>query len=136
MCLGCLGWHTDLQLEEDGAEQEAAEEDDASSSARGTGKAEAQAALLALQGGDAIALVAATPRQHFTQPPPRYTEASLVKALEALGIGRPSTYAAILKVLQVRRSNNSLCQSAFLYCRKEYYACSCFHLQNVGALAS
>jgi DNA topoisomerase I len=43
-----------------------------------------------------------TPAQHFTQPPPRYTEASLVKKLEELGIGRPSTYASILQVLQDR----------------------------------
>jgi DNA topoisomerase-1 len=43
-----------------------------------------------------------TPHQHFTQPPPRYTEASLVKALEENGIGRPSTYASILNVLQSR----------------------------------
>jgi DNA topoisomerase-1 len=42
------------------------------------------------------------PSQHFTQPPPRYSEASLVKKLEELGIGRPSTYAAILQVLQDR----------------------------------
>jgi DNA topoisomerase-1 len=42
------------------------------------------------------------PEQHFTQPPPRYSEASLVKRLEELGIGRPSTYASIMQVLQDR----------------------------------
>jgi len=42
------------------------------------------------------------PRQHFTQPPPRYTEASLVKTLEELGIGRPSTYAPTLETIQKR----------------------------------
>ncbi|HTW52426.1 MAG TPA: type I DNA topoisomerase [Stellaceae bacterium] len=45
---------------------------------------------------------AVNPSQHFTQPPPRYSEASLVKKLEELGIGRPSTYASILQVLQDR----------------------------------
>jgi DNA topoisomerase-1 len=44
-----------------------------------------------------------TPEQHFTQPPPRFTEASLVKKLEELGIGRPSTYASIIQVLQDRQ---------------------------------
>src|SRR5262249_61613492 len=44
----------------------------------------------------------ATPAQHFTEPPPRYSEASLVKRLEELGIGRPSTYASILSVLRDR----------------------------------
>ena len=43
------------------------------------------------------------PKQHFTQPPPRYNEASLVKALEEYGIGRPSTYATIITVIQTRK---------------------------------
>lgn len=60
-----------------------------------------QAALLALQQGQAVKLLDVRPDQHFTRPPPKYTEASLIKALEQLGIGRPSTYAATLKVLQV-----------------------------------
>ncbi len=49
--------------------------------------------------GTNLAIEKTNPAQHFTQPPPRYTEASLVKRLEELGIGRPSTYAAILAVL-------------------------------------
>ncbi|MEX2617615.1 MAG: type I DNA topoisomerase [Alphaproteobacteria bacterium] len=55
-----------------------------------------------LKEGEATALGTVTPEQHFTQPPPRFTEASLVKKMEELGIGRPSTYASILKVLQDR----------------------------------
>ncbi len=51
---------------------------------------------------DALERRSVKPEQHFTQPPPRYTEASLVKKLEELGIGRPSTYASIMQVLQDR----------------------------------
>jgi len=50
----------------------------------------------ALTVGDSLALVNFDPQQHFTQPPPRYSEASLVKTMEELGIGRPSTYAATI----------------------------------------
>lgn len=53
------------------------------------------------QGEDTTVKVV-TPNQHFTQPPPRFSEASLVKKLEELGIGRPSTYASIVQVLQDR----------------------------------
>lgn len=52
--------------------------------------------------GDATKLVDLTQNQHFTQPPPRYSEATLVKALEERGIGRPSTYASIMQVLRDR----------------------------------
>ena len=52
--------------------------------------------------GEALDRGAVKPEQHFTQPPPRFSEASLVKRLEELGIGRPSTYASILQVLQDR----------------------------------
>lgn len=52
--------------------------------------------------GETAGVDTITPNQHFTQPPPRYSEASLVKKMEELGIGRPSTYASILKVLQDR----------------------------------
>ncbi|MBT3201658.1 MAG: type I DNA topoisomerase [Phycisphaerales bacterium] len=55
-----------------------------------------------LSTGREVAPLDVSPEQHFTQPPPRYTEASLVKALEAEGIGRPSTYAAIIKTIQDR----------------------------------
>ncbi len=51
---------------------------------------------------EAIGLIEVKPQQHFTEPPPRYSEASLVKKMEELGIGRPSTYAAIISVLQDR----------------------------------
>ncbi len=56
-----------------------------------------------MQEGDKVTLVAVTPSQHFTEPPPRFTEASLVKALEEYGIGRPSTYASIISTLRDRQ---------------------------------
>ncbi len=52
--------------------------------------------------GEPMALAGVTPAQHFTEPPPRFSEASLVRRLEELGIGRPSTYASIISVLQDR----------------------------------
>ena len=62
--------------------------------------------------GDALMLLGCTPAQHFTKPPRRYTDASLVKALEEEGIGRPSTYAPILHTIvsrdYVRRTGGSL----------------------------
>ncbi len=53
-----------------------------------------------LETGETLELMGLEPKQHFTQPPPRYSEASLIKALEEKGIGRPSTYAAILSTIQ------------------------------------
>jgi DNA topoisomerase I len=62
--------------------------------------------------GDKMDKRAVTPEQHFTQPPPRYTEATLVKRMEELGIGRPSTYASIVTTIQdreyVRKDGNRL----------------------------
>jgi DNA topoisomerase I len=82
-------------------ESEAAAEDDAES------------AIPPLEVGETLSLLALDPKQHFTQPPPRFTEASLVKALEELGIGRPSTYASILGTIindrgYVRRERRTL----------------------------
>lgn len=51
---------------------------------------------------DSLVLTKIDPKQHFTQPPPRYSEATLVKEMEKLGIGRPSTYATILTTIQAR----------------------------------
>ena len=68
-----------------------------------TAKADSEDKLLPpLSEGEAITLLEIKPEQHFTQPPPRFTEASLVKELEEKGIGRPSTYAAIMSTIQDR----------------------------------
>lgn len=66
------------------------------------GKTEEDKLLPPLQPGDKLKKEAVEPKQHFTQPPPRYTEARLVKTLEELGIGRPSTYAPTLETIQKR----------------------------------
>jgi DNA topoisomerase I len=55
-----------------------------------------------LTAGEALRLLGLDPQQHFTQPPPRYTEATLVRALEERGIGRPSTYAPIIETIKHR----------------------------------
>ncbi len=64
---------------------------------------EDEQALPVVEQGERIPVVSITPSQHFTEPPPRFSEASLVKELERLGIGRPSTYASIISVLADRR---------------------------------
>ena len=79
------------QLDEAGAEKmEGADEE----------KGDLSRQLPPLEAGQRLELVQLLPEQHFTQPPPRFTEASLVKELEEKGIGRPSTYAAILSTIQ------------------------------------
>ena len=64
---------------------------------------EAEAKIPDLNEGDKVKCLKVESKQHFTQPPPRYNEASLVKALEEYGIGRPSTYATIITVIQTRK---------------------------------
>ena len=59
--------------------------------------------LPAMEVGDRVRLLEIRPEQHFTEPPPRYSEASLVKALEEHGIGRPSTYASIIQTLLYKK---------------------------------
>ncbi len=63
---------------------------------------EISASLPELEVGDRLSYLGTFPEQHFTQPPPHYTEATLIKALEQKGIGRPSTYAPILSTIQER----------------------------------
>ncbi|MCF6178094.1 MAG: type I DNA topoisomerase, partial [Geopsychrobacter sp.] len=71
--------------------------DETAKPVQGSGK---DVMLPPLEEGDVLDMLALEPKQHFTQPPPRYTEATLVKALEDNGVGRPSTYASILSVIQ------------------------------------
>jgi DNA topoisomerase-1 len=66
------------------------------------GATEDEKLLPPMEQGESIDLKAIRPEQHFTEPPPRFSEASLVKALESYGIGRPSTYASIIYTLESR----------------------------------
>jgi len=82
---------------------------------------EGEQELPTLANGDPLHLKALEEAQHFTQPPPRYSEATLVKKLESLGIGRPSTYATIVSTIQDRGYVKQQ-PSVFLRCEK-YPAC-------------
>jgi DNA topoisomerase-1 len=79
-----------LKLYQEGRDEKADEDD------------EAERSLPLVEKGETLTQNSITPEQHFTEPPPRYTEATLVKALEEKGIGRPSTYAAIMSTIQER----------------------------------
>jgi DNA topoisomerase-1 len=93
-----------LALYEEGRDEEAEKKETASPEDTDEAeKDEGSGKLPPLTQGERLALLALRPEQHFTQPPPRFTEASLVKELEEKGIGRPSTYASILSVLVDRQ---------------------------------
>ena len=81
-----------------------------------------------LEVGEVLTLLSLDPKQHFTQPPPRFTEASLIKVLEERGIGRPSTYASILGTIindrgYVHRERRTLFADRARACRSP--TCSC-----------
>jgi len=78
-----------LAVYQEGRDDDAADDDD-------------DKILPAVQEGEKLTTKAVTTEQHFTEPPPRFSEASLIKALEELGIGRPSTYASIISTIQDR----------------------------------
>jgi DNA topoisomerase-1 len=81
-------------------EEAGAEEDKKDDAERNGEKKNEERQLPPLESGEELRLVQLHPEQHFTQPPPRYNESSLVKEMELRGIGRPSTYAAILETIQ------------------------------------
>ncbi len=93
-----------LEAYDDVSANSGAKEKEKEASEKGEDEDENEGNLLpAMKEGQALNIAAVTPEQHFTQPPPRFSEASLVKALEEKGIGRPSTYASIIQVLQDRK---------------------------------
>ena len=75
---------------------------DDTAAAQGKNSSDDERRLPALLVGEKVDVLSIEPEQHFTEPPPRYGEASLIKALEERGIGRPSTYASIISTLQQR----------------------------------
>ncbi|MDC0992727.1 type I DNA topoisomerase, partial [Alphaproteobacteria bacterium] len=81
--------------------KDAAQDNNNAEKANGNGD-DNTALLPSMAKGDQLVTHSVSPEQHFTQPPPRFTDASLVKRMEELGIGRPSTYASIIQVLQNR----------------------------------
>ncbi|HEY1653548.1 MAG TPA: type I DNA topoisomerase [Candidatus Tumulicola sp.] len=90
---------------EESKDEDAAAAGDASSNGRPSaapGKTKGRVALPELVQGEPLECRSLDPKQHFTEPPPRFTEASLVKALEDNGVGRPSTYSTIVDTIQAR----------------------------------
>ena len=93
------GW---LRAHGEAADDETPEEGNGGGNGSGEEAAEGKARLPQIAEGDALSLVSAEAEAHETQPPPRFNEASLVKFLEENGIGRPSTYAEILRKIEDR----------------------------------
>ena len=94
--------HLKFEEEDKRARQAAKEQIAKAESGDADGEEEAEKRLPELSEGEALRLEKLDPQQKFTQPPPRYNEASLVKTLEEKGIGRPSTYASIINTIQDR----------------------------------
>lgn len=104
------GWLAVYNQEQPGAQADAqsAQKDGPGPDAVTAEDEEGSSLLPALAAGDRLDLKGLKPEQKFTQPPPRYSEATLVKALEENGIGRPSTYASIIGVIQAREYVNKI----------------------------
>jgi DNA topoisomerase I len=93
---------TQARAQAKAAEQAAAADSPASRDGNADGEEDAERRLPEMRDGQALRLNKLDPQQKFTQPPPRYNEASLVRVLEERGIGRPSTYASIINTIQDR----------------------------------